>query len=88
MDVDIAGQVAEPDRQPPGVADQQAHGHQRNAERDEQAAEGHDSSIGAADHLEFRATSIRQWRLTISTKTGTVRYDPPEAAAGMLLPLR
>ena len=49
MYVDIAGQVAELDRQPSGEADQQAHGYQRNAERDEQAAEGHDLSIGAGD---------------------------------------
>ena len=47
MYVDIAGQVAELDRQPPGEADQQAHGDQRDAERDEQAAQGHDLSIGA-----------------------------------------
>src|ERR1035437_197329 len=33
--VDIAGQVAELDRQPPGEADQQARDYQRDAERDE-----------------------------------------------------
>ena len=47
MYVDIAGQPAEPDRQPPGEGHQQARGDQHDAERDEQAAEGHASSIGA-----------------------------------------
>src|ERR1035437_8622807 len=43
--VNIAGQAAELDRQPPGEGNQQARGGQRDAERDEQAAEGHDPSI-------------------------------------------
>ena len=41
---DIAGQVAQLDRQAPGEADQQARGHQCDTEHDEQAAEGHDLS--------------------------------------------
>jgi hypothetical protein len=60
--VDIAGQVAELDRQPPGEADQQPHGYQRDAERDEQAAEGHDLSIGAG-HMKKKniGSSFDSW---------------------------
>ena len=47
MDVDIPGQVAELDGQPSGEGDQQADGDQRDAERDEKAAERHDLSIAA-----------------------------------------
>ena len=48
MHVDIAGQAAELERQPSGEADQHAHDYQRDAERDEKAAEGHELSIGAS----------------------------------------
>ena len=47
MYVDIAGQPAEPDWQPPGEANEQSDRDQDDAKRDEQAAEGHASSIGS-----------------------------------------
>ncbi len=71
MYVDIAGQVAEPDGQPPGEGDQQARGDQHDTERDEQAAEGHDSSIGtSANRLDAELKIALYWTVRRSDVYG------------------
>ena len=74
MYVDIPGQPPQPDRQPPGESDQQTRRDQHDAERDEQAAEGHASSIGArtaavavAGFEMARRQIPREWLLNLAT---------------------
>ena len=74
MHIDIAGQAVELDRQPPGEADQQPHGYQRDAERDEKAAEG------TFEYRHFSAYTrepMHRGDLRCSRNATTIRREEP-----------